>query len=141
MGRYRIEAVGLDHLPLFIGFGHQALFAVDVVGGSAVLPLPDGLGNPSPKGVMPVAGFDLRPALALLRAGIPDQPFGCVVFVFLALERVAFLLRVPLRRVAHLRFYARVALKRRCEARGLLPLSLAKSLRMTALVLVHFIGA
>ena len=63
---------------------------------------------------MPVAGFDLRPALALLRAGIPDQPFGCVVFVFLALQHVAFLLRVPLRRVAHLCFYARVALKGRC---------------------------
>ena len=78
------------------------------------MPLPDGLGNPSPKGVMPVAGFDLRPALALLCAGIPDQPFGCVVFVFLALEHVAFLLRVPLRRVAHLCFHARVALKGRC---------------------------
>ena len=78
-------------MPLLIGFGHQALFAVDVVGGSAVLPLPDGLGNPSPKGVMPVVGFDLRLALALLCAGIPDQPFGCVVFVFFALERVAFL--------------------------------------------------
>ena len=113
-------------MPLLIGFGHQALFAVDVVGGSAVLPLPDGLGNPSPKGVMPVAGFDLRPALALLRAGIPDQPFGCVVFVFLALEHVAFLLRVPLRRVAHLCFHARITLKRRCEARGLFAAFLGK---------------
>ena len=85
------------------------------MGGSGVLPLPDGLGNPSPRRVMPVADFDLRLALALLCAGIPDQPFGCVVFVFVffALERVAFLLRVPLRRVAHLCFYARVALKGR----------------------------
>ena len=78
------------------------------------MPLPDGLGDPSPKGVMPVAGFDLRPALALLCAGISDQPFGCVVFILFALEHVAFLLRVPLRRVAHLRFHARVALKGRC---------------------------
>ena len=127
-------------MPLLIGFGHQALFAVDVVSGLCLAALFDGLGNPSAKRVMPVAGFDLRPALALLCAGIPDQPFGCVVFILFALERVAFLLRVPLRRVAHLRFYARVALKGRCEARGLLPLSLAKSLRMTALVLVYFIA-
>ena len=97
MCRYRVETVGFGHLLLFIGLGHQALFAVDVVGGSGVLPLPDGLGNPSPRRVMPVADFDLRLALALLCAGIPDQPFGCVVFVFFALERVAFLLRVILR--------------------------------------------
>ena len=114
LGRYRVEAVGFGEFSCFIGFSHQALFAVDVVGGLCLAALFDGLGNPSAKRVMPVAGFNLRPALALLCAGIPDQPFGCVVFILFALERVAFLLRVPLRRVAHLRFHARVALKGRC---------------------------
>ena len=89
-----VEPIGLDHLPLFIGFGHQALFAVDVVGGLCLAALFDCLGNPSAKGVIAVAGFCLGCALArqrLVLLHIPDQPFGCVVFVFFALERVAFL--------------------------------------------------
>ena len=54
-----VESIGLGHLSLLTGLGHQALFAVDVVSGLCLAALFDGLGNFSAKRIMPGVGSNL----------------------------------------------------------------------------------
>lgn len=100
LGRYGVEAVRPGEFSFFVCFGHQAMLAVDVVGGFRRAALLDGLGDSSPKGVVAVAGFYLGIALPLACLCVANQPLCCAVVVVLCPLAVAFLAGVALRRVA-----------------------------------------
>ena len=72
----RMEAIRLGERSLLVGLGHEAVLAIDVVGGLGRLALRDGLGNSSAEGVIGVAGRAIV-ALVLYFA----LPFSSVVAV------------------------------------------------------------
>ena len=100
--RRGVEPIGFLELALLVGLPHQPLLAIQKVSGLGSVAFFDTLRYAPTKWIVFVAGLQCRTALPLVRALVLREPLSRVVLVALLPLSTRFLLRMPLRRVAHL---------------------------------------